>query len=274
MGAPIVLMTDFGTQDSYVGVMKGVLSGIAPTTPVIDLTHQIRPQDLAHAAYTLRIALPYFPPETIFCCVVDPGVGSARRAVAVRAGAWWFVLPDNGILTTVLHHWPAQHAVSLTNARYHLPARSATFHGRDIFAPVAAHLATGVPWEQLGERLDVGQLHQLELPGTRREAGRVIGTVMHVDHFGNLVTSLTAEDLGGATGWQIRLSEPELVIPAIARTFADVPLGSPVAYLGSDGFLELAVRHGNAAREWGVALGTEVIAEQTEAATFSSSWIR
>ncbi|MGH2543093.1 MAG: SAM hydrolase/SAM-dependent halogenase family protein [Ardenticatenaceae bacterium] len=257
--APLVLMTDFGMQDSYVGVMKGVIAGIAPDASVIDLTHAIRPQDVAHAAYTLGVSVSYFPAHTIFCCVVDPGVGGARRAVAVEAGEWTFVLPANGILTRVLDRWPARRAVALSNPRYQLPQPSSTFHGRDIFAPAAAHLARGVPLSELGESLSPGSLYRLDLPAMRREGEALVGSIMHVDRFGNLISTISRDQLEGQTGWRVQVHGTNIVIPHMSRTFADVAPGQPVAYVGSDGYLELAVRNGNAAEEWGVGLGAELI---------------
>lgn len=259
---PIVLLTDFGTHDSYVGVMKGVISQIAPQASVIDLTHSIRPQDVAHAAYTLHISVPYFPPGSVFCCVVDPGVGSARRAVAVEAGDWRFVLPDNGILTWVLERWPTHQAVLLANPRYRLPQPSATFHGRDIFAPAAAHLATGTPLEAFGAPVPIDTLRHLELPATRQEPNRLAGRVIHIDHFGNLITTITEAHLARNYDWRIVVEGTPVVLPGVATTFADVAPGQPVAYIGSDGFLELAVRDGNAASQWRVSVGDAVIAER------------
>lgn len=259
---PIVLMTDFGTRDSYVGVMKGVIAGIAPDAQVIDLTHEIRPQDVAHAAYTLAIAVTYFPAGSIFCCVVDPGVGSTRRSVAAEAGGWRFVLPDNGILTMVTEQWPARRAVTLSNRRYQLSRLSATFHGRDIFAPAAAHLAAGVVLESLGEWLPPEALQRLELPTPYQQAGRVTGSVMHIDRFGNLVTTITRAHLSESSAWRIRVEVAGVLLSGIATTFADVDKGEPVAYIGSDGFLELAVRDGNAAERWQASIGTVVIAEK------------
>lgn len=259
----IVWMTDFGTQDSYVGVMKGVAASIAPQARLLDLTHQIRPQDVAHAAYTLRIAAPYFPTGTIFCGVVDPGVGSTRRAVAVQAGSWFFVVPDNGLLTRLLDEWPAQQAVLLDDPQYQLARISATFHGRDIFTPAAAHLAAGVPLTALGSRIDHAQLRRLPLPQTRREGSRLVGSVMHVDHFGNLITTITADDLASLTHPQVQIAPLPHALP-VATTFADVPPGEPVAYLGSDNFLELAVRNGSATQQLGVGIGAEVVVEPAE----------
>ncbi len=260
MTAPIVLMTDFGTCDSYVGVMKGVIATIAPSVPVIDLTHEIRPQDVAHGAYTLRIAVPYFPAGSVFCAVVDPGVGSTRCAVALELGDWFFVLPDNGLLTRLLDRWQARCITKLTNQRYQLPQPSTTFHGRDIFAPAAAHLAAGVPLEELGEPLSSDALQRLDLPSTQRESNRISGTIMHIDHFGNLITTIDREDLEYNSDWHIRIEEADITLPRICRTFADLPVGEAVAYIGSDGFLELAVRNGNAAQTWGIGLGAGVVA--------------
>ncbi|HBY95291.1 MAG TPA: hypothetical protein DEP84_15285, partial [Chloroflexi bacterium] len=195
-GPLIVLTTDFGTADIYVGVMKGVIAGIAPTARVVDLTHEIRPQDVRHGAYSLSIAVPYFPPGTIFVTVVDPGVGSARRPVAIRTGGYIFVAPDNGVLSLVLREAPADAAVILAERRYQLPQISITFHGRDVFAPAGAHLAAGVPLEALGPALEPADL--VMLPAPRRfhdEHGVWHGEILHIDHFGNMVTSLRRSDL-------------------------------------------------------------------------------
>lgn len=262
MTAPLVLMTDFGTQDSYVGVMKGVIAAIAPGVPLIDLSHEIRPQDVEHGAYTLQIAVPYFPAKTIFCCVVDPGVGSQRRAIAVELGKWYFVLPDNGLLSHLLTPWPVQRAVSLTNLDYQLRQPSATFHGRDIFAPAAAHLAAGVPLEDLGEPLPLAELRRLNLPPTRREGEQLYGSIMHIDRFGNLISTIHRQELADSHDWRVELSGTTINLPHISHTFADVAVGQPVAYIGSDGYLELALRNGNAAQEWGVGLGREVVLEK------------
>ncbi len=254
----LALLTDFGTRDSYVGVMKGVILGIAPGVALVDLTHEIPPQNVRAAAYNLLVSYRYFPAGTVFCCVVDPGVGSQRRAVAVRAGAYTFVCPDNGLLTAVLNETPAAHAVSLENPEYHLPHVSATFHGRDIFAPVAAHLARGVPLEALGPELDPGHLVRLDWPRPRPTAdGGWEAVVVYADHFGNLVTNLPGHLLAPpADAWRVDVGP--LTISGVRRTFADVEVGEPVAYVGSSGFLELAVRQGNARRQWNVGPGLMV----------------
>lgn len=261
MTAIVALMTDFGLRDTYVGVMKGVVAGIAPEATVIDLTHGIDPQDVRQAAYSLLIARPYFPAGTIFCCVVDPGVGSARRAVGVRAGDQTFIYPDNGLLTPILAATPTGLAVSLENDAYHLSEVSTTFHGRDIFSPTSAHLAAGVPLEDLGPRIDPDTLIQLEWPQPHRHDAGWRATVIHSDHFGNLITNLRGDQIEPPLDrWEIRAGQVH--IRGIDTTFADVELGRPVAYVGSDGFLELAVRQGNARRQWSLGPGTVVYVER------------
>lgn len=266
----IVLTTDFGTADTYVGVMKGVIAGIAPAARVVDLTHEVRPQDIRHGAYSLLVAVPYFPPGSIFVTVVDPGVGSARRAVAVRAGDHIFVAPDNGVLSLALHETPPEAAVLLSERRYQLPRVSTTFHGRDIFAPAGAHLAAGVPLEAFGPALDPADLVMVPAPRrVRDERGVWHGEILHVDRFGNMITSLRRRDLGltpeepPEAGGRWRIAVGETLIAGVSGTFADVAIGAPVAYIGSDDFLEIAVRNASGAARLGGRPGTEVRAWQT-----------
>ncbi len=264
MAAPVIaLLTDFGLQDTYVGVMKGVILGIAPDVRVVDLTHGIPPQDVRAAAYNLFVSYRYFPAGTLFCCVVDPGVGSERRAVAVRAGAYTFVAPDNGLLTPVLEREPVEMAVVLENAAYHLPNVSATFHGRDIFAPVAAHLAQGVTLETLGPPVTPEELVRLSWPQPRRTPDGWEASIVYADRFGNLITNLPGEWLDPPlVQWQVEVGP--VTIAGVRRTFADVGLGEPVAYVGSSGYLELAVRQGDARRQWGVGPGLVVRVRRRE----------
>lgn len=271
MGPLIALLTDFGTRDTYVGVMKAVIATIAPKAHVVDLTHEVRPQDVRGGAYALLVAAPYFPPDTIFVAVVDPGVGGARRPLALRAGGKRFVGPDNGLFSEVLRESPADIAVLLADPRYRLPDVSTTFHGRDIFAPAAAHMAAGVPLEALGPHVDSGGLVMLPEPRRFRDAGGVWhGEVLHVDHFGNLVTTLRRRDLDVApeapeairSAWMVVLGDTE--IKSLNRTFADVEPGEPLAYFGSDGYLEIAVRDGDAAGRLRATVGTALRAWQME----------
>ena len=185
----ITLLTDFGTRDGYVGAMKGVLRRLAPQAQIIDISHDIPPQDIHQAAFVLRSILPYFPEDTIHVVVVDPGVGSERRPVAVIGEQASFVGPDNGVFTPVYESQPAAEIFELRNPAYHLPEVSATFHGRDIFAPVAAHLANGVAPEMLGPRVD--DPVRLLLPQALRLAdGSLQGTLQAVDHFGNCISNI------------------------------------------------------------------------------------
>src|SRR6266550_5045972 len=182
------LLTDFGLCDNYVGVLKGVIINITPQAYLIDITHNIPPQDIAAGAWVLGTSYRYFPPGTIYVCVVDPGVGSVRRPIAVCAGDWFFVGPDNGLLSYVLATQTIYEAVLLSNPAYHLPQVSKTFQGRDIFAPVAAHLARGITLRDFGAPLDPSSLRLLDLKYASRQEGRIEGHIVYIDHFGNLIT--------------------------------------------------------------------------------------
>jgi len=260
--SPIALLTDFGTTDIYVGVMKGVIFGIAPQAAVIDLGHHLAPQNLVQASFTLKTAYRYFPGGTVFCCVVDPGVGTSRQAVAVEiqdaAGIGRLIVcPDNGILTPFLDEEQVRRAVELDRPHYHLTPVSATFHGRDIFAPVAAHLARGATLEQVGSDLAPNSLLRLEMPKPRQRGHRWQATIIHTDHFGNLITNLPGKLLTPPLRqWQVLVGGQRL--QGIERTFAVVADGQGIAYLGSSGHLEIAIRGGNAQRTWGLEIGATI----------------
>jgi S-adenosylmethionine hydrolase len=186
----ITLTTDFGQQDSYVGTMKGVMLSICPDATLVDITHEVRPQAVRQAAYLLSTAVPYFAPGTVHLVVVDPGVGSERRAIAVKSSRAIYVAPDNGVLDMALAQDPARRAVSIANPDVRLPSVSATFHGRDIFAPAAAHLACGTDPLQMGEPIPLTSLvSQPSLQVQRRADGSLSGQILHMDHFGNLITN-------------------------------------------------------------------------------------
>ena len=259
---PTVLLTDFGLRDAYVGMMKGVIAGIAPEALVIDLSHQVAPQNVREATFSLFVSYRYFPSGTVFCCVVDPGVGSARRAVALKiragsAGPYTLVGPDNGIFTGALFDTEILKAVSIENPKYQLSEVSHTFHGRDIFAPVAAHLAAGVALEELGPKLEPHTLHRLDWTAPReKERGWEVDT-LHADHFGNLITNLPAHYLKpDVDKWQVKVDRFD--IGPVRRTFADVRVGHPLAYVGSSGFLELAIRDGNAREQLSLKEGSVI----------------
>ena len=257
----ITLTTDFGQVDSYVGSMKGVILGIAPDVRLVDITHAIRPQDTQQGAYILKTFYSYFPPGTIHLIVVDPGVGSQRRAIAFGSPEAIFVAPDNGILTQVWldarARWgpEACEVVELTERRFWRDLVSHTFHGRDIFAPVAAHLATGVPLAALGPRLAALTEVTLDQP-TWGRSGELVGRIVHVDHFGNCITNITPRDLEHAGKMaQLVVDLIDQRINGLHQTYADGPVGALIALIGSSDHLELAVRNGSAAQTLGVGIG-------------------
>jgi S-adenosylmethionine hydrolase len=257
----ITLTTDFGLADSYVGAMKGVILGIDPTATIVDISHDIAPQDVREAAYVVYTAYPYFPPDTIHVVVVDPGVGSRRRAIALRAAQASFVAPDNGVLSYVLAGEGMREAVSLTNSRYHRPTVSHTFHGRDIFAPVAAHLARGVPLTELGEPLTEIVTFSLPQPQVLPD-GRVVGHVLYIDRFGNLILDVREGDCTLSEEFVLEVAGRR--IQGLGRTFTDVSAGELVAYIGSSGHLEIALREGNAAQSLGMKIGDKILLRGAE----------
>lgn len=262
----IALLSDFGTRDGYVGIVKGTIAAIAPGIATVDLTHDLPPQNLWAARFCLANALPYFPAGTIFWAVVDPGVGGERRAIAVACERGYLVGPDNGIFDGVLARFPARAAVALDNPAYWRdPNPSTTFHGRDIFAPAAAHLAAGLPLAELGQPVPVDALVRLPLPplvARETATGRAIaGIVQQVDRFGNLIASIPGDRVAGAQ-WQAMAGNPPATIPA-GRTYGDRPLGSLVAIVGSHGWVEVACNGGSAAAmlgsTWGDRLEVEIL---------------
>jgi S-adenosylmethionine hydrolase len=253
----ITLLTDFGLEDGYVAAMKGVIAGIAPDARLVDITHLVPPQDVAFARFRLLTVAPFFPAGTVHLAVVDPGVGTARRALGVRSRSGsFFVGPDNGVLTGALEADPPVAAVELSEpGAWRTPDPSATFHGRDIFSPVAAHLANGTALESLGRAVTRDQLVKLELPHWERVAGGATGAIQAVDRFGNLITNVPGTALAAHASWSATVSGRTL--PG-HRTYGDVPPGSALALVGSHGFVELAVHRGDARRGLGVAVGDRV----------------
>ena len=245
MSRPVItLTTDFGQTDGYVGAMKGVILSICPEAELVDISHESPPQAVEQAAYVLSTAAAYFPPGTVHLVVVDPGVGSERRPIAVQTARSTYVSPDNGVLSLVLNQDPARQAVHLTESNYRLSPVSATFHGRDIFAPAAAHLARGTALDELGEALPVSELVDLPIHAPQPQPGGGWRcAILHVDRFGNLITNFRMQShqrglkVGVGGRW----------IEKISRTFADVAPGDLLAYAGSSGYLEIAVRDESAA---------------------------
>lgn len=292
----ITLTTDFGIANGYVGTMKGVILRVAPNVRLVDISHEIAPQNIRQAAYVLYTAYPFFPSHTVHLVVVDPGVGSARRPIALRTPAGYFVGPDNGVFSYVMACEPVEALVELSDPRYRLAEVSHTFHGRDVFAPAAAHLAAGLSITALGPHV----LDPVTFPPPRLEVapGGVTGEVLHVDHFGNVITSIgrmvwSGDELvleptfQGARGrmqgagckgheagckrqeaghgGQVRVKTSEVVvvvggreISGVHRTYAEVESGEALALVGSQAHLEIAVREGNAALELGLHPGDVV----------------
>lgn len=239
----ITLLSDFGLQDVYVGVMKGVIAQVNPTLTIVDLTHQIPPQNLAAARFNLINAYPYFPAGTVHVAVVDPGVGSHRRAIAIQLSQGFLVGPDNGLFSGVLEKYPVMAAVELSNSAYWRTRNpSTTFHGRDIFASVGAHLASGLPIDSLGEVIDPNTLVTLDMPIKRLTDDGIIGSIQYVDHFGNLITNIPGAEVDGKT-WSVKISDR--MIPH-TQTYSNCSLGEYVALIGSHGWVEIAVNGGSA----------------------------
>ena len=249
----VALLTDFGLTDAYVGIMKGVVLSRCPAARIIDVSHGVRPGDIHGGAYLLASSAAYFPRGTIFAVVVDPGVGSGRGILAASAGGHWFVAPDNGVLSELLVESPPQQIVSVTNAAHFLEPISDTFHGRDIFAPVAAALARGVALDELGPPVHdwfrLPRLEPLESPDGERE-----GQVIYVDHFGNLITSFRAGDVDGAAGVIVAGRR----IAGLSRSYADADSGNLLALIGSTGRLEISINGGSAAAALDAGVGTPV----------------
>lgn len=263
---PIALLSDFGTNDPYVGMVHAVLADLAPGAPRIDLLHAIPPQDVVAGSFVLAGTVPFLPNDAVVWAVVDPGVGTERAAVVVDAvlpapagpRRRTFVAPDNGLLTETLEAGDVVGAVRIDESRIAagrpLP-RSATFHGRDVFAPAAARIARGDDPAELGVALDPDRLARLNLPVPQRAGGGWRGTVRWVDRFGDLVTDLPSSTVAPGS-WRVRAGGLE--IDRISSTFADVAEGADLAYVGSWGTLEIAVRGGSAAGRWDLAPGDVV----------------
>ena len=264
MGTVITLTTDFGTSDAYVAAMKGVILGINPEVRLVDICHTVEPQNIAEAAFILDTSYDFFPLRTIHVVVVDPGVGTERKPVILRTPSADFVAPDNGVLRFVINKYVLQSideqhvkldtsqatAIHITNPKFWLPDVSATFHGRDIFAPVAAHLSTGVSLEKFGETIDTFTV----LPSIKPQiepGGTIIGRVLHIDHFGNMITNFKEEDLPEDSE-KLLIDINGHQIKGLVKTYANSK--DLCALLSSSGYLEIALPNGNAAEAVGASV--------------------
>ena len=254
-GSPIALLTDFGTTDAFAGILKGVILTVNPKARILDLSHGVPPQDILHASFLLSSSVRFFPRGTIFCVVVDPGVGTRRRPILVKARDYWFVGPDNGVMFQAARENGIQSVIHLTREEYFLPNVSSTFHGRDIFAPVAAHVSLGTPAESFGLSLEA--MTPFEMPSPVNQDKDLVLTVIHIDTFGNLTLNLSQDEFRAFSSKGFALEcignhGEKIFIHDACPTYAEGPEDLPFVLGSSSGHMEIAVKNGNAARILGL----------------------
>jgi len=261
MRKPIItLLTDFGTKDHYVASMKGVILSINPQCLLIDITHQVNPHDIREGAFILANAYSYFPKGTIHLSVVDPEVGGKRKPVLLVSQNYFFVGPDNGLFTLVAQRDRVKQVIVLTKKRYFLPNVSSTFHGRDIFAPVAAHLSLGIKPNAFGHEID--SLEELGFEKPISKDGRLLGGILHIDTFGNLVSNIEEEKL-----FRFIQDQPFIIrigrktIHGLKKGYWEGRKGEPIALFGSGGFLEISIGEGNAKKTLRIKKGDRIWVE-------------
>jgi S-adenosylmethionine hydrolase len=262
----VSLLSDFGTKDPYVAEMKAAILSISPQTRIVDITHQIPKFDIRTGAYVLASAAPYFPPKTVHVAVVDPGVGTKRRPIIVETSRGFYVGPDNGLLMLAAQKEEPIKAYTIDNPKYMLPKVSKTFHGRDIFAPAAAHLTNGTKPSEFGPQLQDYVIPSFVEPQTKH--GKLAGEVLHVDDFGNIISNITAQALKKmgicrGTPLNITLANKHLTL-TLHLAYGEVPAGTPLALTGSSDFLEVALNQGNAQETFEAKAGDPfVVSEKT-----------
>lgn len=254
----VTLLTDFGTRDPYVAAMKGSILSMIPYTQIVDITHEVPPHDILSASVTLAQAAPYFPPQTVHVVVVDPDVGTDRFILAASFGGQRYLFPDNGVITTVANTQPLEQIVSVQNPAYLPAATSNTFHGRDIFSPLAAHLLAGIPLSRLGPQ--PASYKMLDIPSPLADGSALSGQVIYIDRFGNLVTNIQQSDLRHR--WT---GDPLLEVycngqraGVMQHTYGSAAVGMPVALINSIGALEVAVNQGRACDKFNARVGSEI----------------
>jgi S-adenosylmethionine hydrolase len=252
----VTLTTELGLTDWFVGVIKGVLFGLNPRVQIVDISHAIAPGDIRSGAFALASSYASFPRRTIHVAVVDPGVGGPRRAIAVEAGKYIFIGPDNGVLSLAIGQEKIQSMHWLEESRYFRGAISNTFHGRDIFAPVAGHISRGVPLSRLGPTAQ--ELLKLSWPEPRGDRNTIHGQVIYLDHFGNAITNIRWELIESWPAQQIQIMAGRRRISEVSKAYQEVDAGSPVVVINSSGLLEIAVNRGNAAKALGLKIGSTV----------------
>ncbi len=247
----VALLTDFGTRDHYAGTLKGVVLSVCPDATLVDIGHDIPAHDVLAGALELAACYRYFPSGTIFLVVVDPGVGSTRRGIAADTGDYRFVAPDNGVLSAVFHESPPKKVVELTERKYWRPTVSRTFEGRDRFAPAAGHLAKGIALVSLGR--SIRNFHVIDVPRPSVTAGQLVGEIVRVDRFGNLITNIDRKTFEQfANGAAIAIVVGGREIPRVVATYAEAPAGELCALFGSTDHLEVAINAGDAAATLGL----------------------
>lgn len=251
----ITLTTDFGYHDPFVGIMKGVMLRINPRATFVDLSHGVAPQDVMAGALCLKASAGYFPRGSIHLAVVDPGVGSRRRAIVIETEDACFVGPDNGVLSLAAQTSPVVRTIELTRSDIHLEPTSATFHGRDIFAPAAARISIGMPPQELGDRVE--GFTALACPAVERHGASLTGEIIYIDHFGNLVSNIRNSDLDSASG-ELAVTIAETNIRGLSSSYRAAGVGNYLALFNSWGLLEISRCNGNAQAGLGVSVGAPV----------------
>jgi len=258
----ITLITDFGLTDEYAGVMKGVILSRNPHAQIVDITHSVPAQDIAGAGFMLLTNYDYFPGSTVHVAVVDPFVGTNRRILAAKHKGHIFLAPDNGLLWPVLSKGHVDELVFVTNKKYFLPKISSTFHGRDIFAPVAASLCLGLDILELGSSVHLDKIVKMPLFSDSDDSEKLAGRVVWIDNFGNLITNISKTRLerflSGRTVYDVQIKAGARTINGLVKTYADAALQKIVAMTGSKGYLEIAVPNGSAQKLLGASIGFEI----------------
>lgn len=249
----ITLTTDFGYADWFVGAMKGVILSICPRAAVVDISHGVPAGDIISGAFVIREAYSFYPAGTVHVCVVDPGVGGGRAAIAVRTGRFLFVGPDNGLMSPACSDDGIDEIISIDNPDFMLENVSTTFHGRDIFAPAAAHLAAGVPLDALGRRVEA--MAALDAGSVRREGRIMEGRVIYIDHFGNLITNIHGDDISSG---RVSVEVGGASVPGLFASYSSAETGGALALIGSGGYLEISVNGGSAEERLGAGSGSTV----------------
>jgi len=254
----ITLTSDFGLKDPYVAEMKGVILKINPKATLIDISHEVEKFNIRMAAFTLASAAPWFPHGAVHLAVVDPGVGTQRRAILIQTHKSFFVGPDNGILILAARNQGLKHVYEITNHKFMLPKISSTFHGRDIFAPAAAYLDTGTQPREFGP--EIKDLTKPEFVSAKKTSTSLIGEVMQIDGFGNIITNINETDMVQKPGEKVNVDLPNISLKLkFGKTYAETKLKEPIALIGSYGFVEIALNQGNAAEKFHSKAGDKIV---------------